>query len=213
MPLARGDPALLPAGGPRGNPREQAAGPPRAPIHLGAKRGRPAATTPAAKPQLDDLRANLGAIHRAAPTGRRTSARAFGNMVACATPARGAPLRENMLSLPLPSRAALRARKTNRAAPRSGNARHPRAIARETATPPASHLGVRSLGIPIVAPPRAGTNLRSFMFRSLCLPTPPAVCISTALVDCHPDARSLGSKSCMLGIGLSHHHCHCQATT
>ena len=159
VPLARGDPALLPAGGPRGNPREQAAGPPRAPIHLGAKRGRPAATTPGAKPQLDDLRANLGAIHRAAPTGRRTSARAFGNMVACATPAGGAPLRENMLSLPLPSRAALRARKTNRAAPRSGNARRPRAIALETATPTAGHLGVRSLGIPIVAPPRASTNL------------------------------------------------------
>ena len=164
MPLARGDPALSPAGGPRGNPREQAAGPPRAPIHLGAKRGRPAATTPGAKPQLDDLRANLGAIHRAAPTGRRTSARAFGNMVACATPAGGAPLRENMLSLPLPSRAALRARKTNRAAPRSGNARRPRAIALETATPPASHLGVRSLGIPVVAPPRAGANLCPLMF-------------------------------------------------
>ena len=125
MPLARGDPALLPAGGPRGNPREQAAGPPRAPIHLGAKRGRPAATTSGAKPQPDDLRSNLGAVHRAAPTGRRTSARAFGNMVACATPAGGAPLRENMLSLPIPSRAARRARKGNRAVPRSGNARPP----------------------------------------------------------------------------------------
>ena len=158
MTLARGDPALLPMGYPRGNPREQAARPSRTPIRHSAKRERPAATASGWNRNLSASETTLE-WHRAAPTGRRTSARAFGNMVACPTTAGGPTLRQDMPLLPLPARAARRAETANCAAPQNGSARRSRAIALNTATPPASHWGVRSRSIPIIAPHRAAANM------------------------------------------------------
>ena len=89
-------------------------------------------------------------------------------MVACATTAGGPTLRQDMPLLPLPARAARRAETANCAAPQNDSARRSRAIALNTATPPASHWGVRSRSIPIIAPPRAATNMCP-PFLSICL--------------------------------------------